>query len=79
MRMATSLLGHETILGNRVHLLDVYPYTYISSHILTWKMSVLMISLWMAATPLTALPPTVARNAMFTSLRGFRAPAQGSG
>lgn len=31
-------------------------------------MSSLMISEWMAATPLTALPPTVARNAMFTSL-----------
>ena len=33
------------------------------------KMVSLMISEWMAATPLTALLPTTARYAMFTSLR----------
>ncbi len=35
----------------------------------TLKMVLLMMSEWMAATPLTALLPTTARYAMFTSLQ----------
>lgn len=35
----------------------------------TLKMVLLMMSEWMAATPLTALLPTTARYAIFTSLR----------
>ena len=60
-------------LQNASHRRGVTPlvlFWNLSGKILTksWKMSVLMISLWMAATPLTARPPTVARKAMFTNL-----------
>ena len=40
----------------------------------TLKMVLLMMSEWMAATPLTALLPTTARYAMFTSLHGQTSP-----
>ena len=40
----------------------------------TLKMVRLMMSEWMAATPLTALLPTTARYAMFTSLQGQTSP-----